>query len=194
MMQKLIDDEDRNNLIVDKILEYSNVGLIFVYSCRIAHLATLQQKVKERNSQLKTAIISYKTPDGKKMKTREQELIRNQVQKEEIDVVFGTQIIKQGFNAKPLKICIISVPQKSSILIPQIIGRTQREYKDKEEVIVVDFIDELIQQLLYQYFYKHKNFYKPIKEQSAEKKLELKKYGRKKVESKKMQLSIFENQ
>ena len=186
MITALINDDERNNLIVEQIIKYKQHGMIFVYSSRIEHLKILQDKLKEKDVNIKTGLISSKTPDGKKMKLDEQEEIRIKAQKNDIDVIFGTQIIKQGFNAKPLKICIIAVPQKSKILIPQVIGRAQREYINKDKAYIIDFIDEKIETLLFQFYYKNRNIYKKYKDLESDKKND-----RKKVETNSNQLSFL---
>lgn len=178
MIDNLIIDEKRNNLILEKIKQYTDLGRVaFVYSSRIKHLEDLQQQLKEKWPELKSGLIVNKTSDGKRLTVKQQEDIRQAANNLEIQVVFGTQIIKQGFNVKPLFACIVATPSKSNILIEQILGRSQREFKDKKEVVYVDFIDEKIKTLLYQFFYKNQKVFKRYREMShdSRKAMEIKK-------------------
>lgn len=167
MIDALVSDEARNNKVLNQIEEFAKLGkVIFVYSARIKHLETLQEALRQRCPDIKTGMIVNQNSSGKKITIEEQEAVRQSANQEETKVIFGTQIIKQGFNVRPLSVVIVATPAKSTILIEQLMGREQREYKDKDEVIYVDFIDEKIKTLLYQFFYKNKNIYKAFKEKS----------------------------
>jgi superfamily II DNA or RNA helicase len=167
MLDALIIDEERNDLIVKKIQYYlKKDATIFVFSCRIKHLEILQGLINITMPHIKTGLIVDKTTDGKKVTAAEQDEIQRKVDSQEIKVVFGTTIIKQGFNVQPLSVCMIASPQKSRILVEQIIGRAQRQFKDKERTVLVDFVDRKVKTLLYQFYYKNKKIYRKFRELS----------------------------
>ena len=178
MIEALVEDEARNLLIVNKLEYYlKKESTIFVFSCRIKHLEILQYMINQRMPHIKTGLIVDKTSDGIKISTEEQEQIQKQVDSQEIRVVFGTQIIKQGFNVRPLSVCVLASPQKSRILIEQILGRAQRQFKGKDETVFVDLVDRLIPTLLHQFFYKNRMIYSKFREKThdSRKAMEVKK-------------------
>jgi len=178
MLDALIVDEARNDLITKKIEYYlKKDATIFVFSCRIKHLEILQGIINITMPHIRTGLIVDKTSEGKKITPTEQDDIQRKVDTQEIKVVFGTTIIKQGFNVQPLSVCMIASPQKSRILVEQIIGRAQRQFKGKEKTVLVDFVDRKVKTLLYQFFYKNKKIYRKFRELSYDSReaLEIKK-------------------
>jgi superfamily II DNA or RNA helicase len=174
LLEVLIADEERNKLIVSKIDEYLEKGkTIFVYSRRVKHLEILKEMVDANNPTIKTGLIVDKTSYGKTISTKEQNIIRKECEEGKVKVIFGGDIIKRGFNVRPLSVGIMATPGKSPILIEQFMGREQREYPKKSEVVFVDFIDERIKTLLYQFFYKNRRIYKQYREMSFERKKDI---------------------
>jgi superfamily II DNA or RNA helicase len=168
LLNSVIHDEDRNQLIVDDIKEFLQEGKVIVcYSNRIEHMEILEQMVKSQLPSSKTDILASRKY-GISLRVQDQNKVRESLNNNEINGLFGGKIIEQGFDCQPLEIAILATPSKSRRLIQQVLGRAQREYPGKKQAILCDYIDEKCKILLFQFFAKNKRIYNNYQKEYVE--------------------------
>lgn len=160
LIETLIHDKKRNQLIVEDLKKYVQEGrTVICYSSRIRHMEILEKMLKKALPGVSTDILASNRY-GITLKIKDQESIKNRLRNKEIQVLNGGKIVEQGFDAPPLSVAVLATPTKSKRLILQVLGRCQREYPGKSEAILHDYIDEQCSILLYQFFNKNKRIYK----------------------------------
>jgi len=160
LIRALIHNHDRNHIIVTDVQRFVLEGrLVVVYSNRIEHMEILERMVQERMPGVRTDILASRK-NGVTLTIEDQERVREYMRSGQLDAVAGGKIIEQGFDCPPLEVAILATPTKSKRLIEQVLGRCQREYLGKKEAILVDYIDEHVRILLYQFYSKNRNLYK----------------------------------
>jgi superfamily II DNA or RNA helicase len=160
LLDCLINDKERNQLIVDDIKYFLQNGKTIVcYSNRIQHMEILETMVKEQLKNIKTDILASRKY-GVSLKIQDQDKIKESLNNMEINGLFGGKIIEQGLDCCPLEVAILATPSRSKRLVKQILGRTQREFQGKKYSILCDYIDEKTKILLFQFFSKNKVIYK----------------------------------
>jgi len=159
----LIHDADRNSLIVKDAIRFVSEGkLVVMYSNRIEHMEILERLIQEQMPGVRTDIIASRK-NGVTLTIEDQERVREAMRTRQLDAVAGGKIIEQGFDCPPLEVAILATPTKSKRLIEQVLGRCQREFLGKKQAILVDYIDEHVKILLFQFFNKNQKLYKNYK-------------------------------
>lgn len=128
-------DEDRNRLIVDRLIVNRNHRNL-VLSSRIAHLQTLQEMLLGYLPDATTELMTAKTmPRKKRRETLEK--MRNG----ELHFIFATQLADEGLDLPILDRVHLVFPTKSKRKIQQQVGRIQRKYPGKKTPVVYDYRD-----------------------------------------------------
>ena len=109
---------------------------------------------------LKTDVL-VATYDNKDLSQAEQNKIKEDFRNGKTQVLFGGPIVEQGFNVERASVVVLAAPAKSGRLIKQLLWRVQREFKDKKEAYLVDFVDKKVGVLLYQFYARNRRVYKP---------------------------------
>ncbi len=139
LMKRLIQDRQRNELIISRLIEHPN-RYNLILSDRIEHL--------ERLSQIYSLYSDdYEVIIGK-VKAKDRDNIIKRMKGGELHTIFATTLADEGLDIPNLDVIYLAFPTKSDIRIEQRIGRIQRVYPDKPEPIVYDFVDELVPRLL----------------------------------------------
>ena len=127
MITRLVEDEKRNDFVIEQILEQVKHGkCILVASERRKHLQDL--------AALLPASIAHAFYVGETSKKRKRE---REEKKEECDVLFTTyQMASEGLDIKRLNCLIMATPKKN---IEQVVGRILRKKDGKP--VVVDMVD-----------------------------------------------------
>lgn len=160
LIKALIHDEDRNRLIVEDLVSHYQAGrLVLCYSSRIEHMEILENMLKDRIPGVKTDILASRR-HGATMRIQDQELVKQKVRDQEIQVLNGGKMVEQGFDAPPLSVAVLATPTKSKRLIEQVLGRCQREFPGKSKAVLCDYVDDECKVLLYQFFAKNRKLYK----------------------------------
>lgn len=163
LIEALIHNENRNQLIVEDLKNYYLDGKIVVcYSSRIDHMHILEKMLKKAIPDVKTDILASRR-HGATLTIKDQELIKDKLRSQEIQILNGGKIIEQGFDAPPLSVAVLATPTKSKRLVLQVLGRCQREFPGKGGAILHDYVDEMTKILLFQFFNKNKRIYKDMK-------------------------------
>ena len=135
LVSLLTQDRHRNSLIVDTITQEAPGHFSLVLSDRTEHLETLRSMLAKVASQLRAEILIGTL--GKKARTE----IMNRMQNREIDVLFATQLAREGLDIVHLDRLFLTTPKRASGAIQQEVGRIMRPCLGKEEPIVFDFWD-----------------------------------------------------
>jgi superfamily II DNA or RNA helicase len=119
----------------------------------------LERMSREQIPNIRTDIIASRKY-GVTLTIEDQERTREAMRSRQLDAVAGGKIIEQGFDCPPLEVAILATPTKSKRLIEQVLGRCQRESPGKKQAILVDYIDQHVKILMYQFFNKNQKLYK----------------------------------
>ena len=165
LINALIHDEKRNQLIIDDIKEFLNSGKIIIcYSNRILHMELLQNMIKKQAPSVKTNIVASRKY-GVTLKIEDNDKTRDDLKSMKIQGIFAGKIAEEGFDCPSLSVAIMATPSKSIRLILQVLGRCQREWLGKKEAVLLDYVDEKCKILLYQFFSKNRRIYKDYKKE-----------------------------
>lgn len=135
VISKLIKDDLRNELIVSYLQRAANKGRkILILSDRIKHLETLLEMFNIQKLETVTASLFI----GDMKEDQRLEAVK-------ADVIFATQhIAKEGLDLPELDTLFIVTPFSNSNRTQQSVGRILRKIEDKQEPVVMDFIDNNI--------------------------------------------------
>lgn len=151
MIEELVNDEDRNDLIVENILQYSDEPTI-VLSQRKVHLEILREKLEGQ--------ISVRVMSGD-YSLKERQEADEALKSGEINVLLATNsLLAEGYDFKSLVNLHLVTPQKWEGKVIQQIGRVARIAEGKDHARVFDYIDIRIDVLKYQYYNRFNKVYK----------------------------------
>jgi len=160
-MKAMVNAEGRNHLIVNDIVAECKPGnACMVLVERTKHAEILTSLLKERGIRAEFHVGSVdideeqeiRTPHykGKRKKKRAipdkvREKIVEDFKAGRLQVVVATyELLKEGFNFRPLNRLFLATPMKWKGSVAQAIGRIQRTAEGKIDAIVYDYIDSLI--------------------------------------------------
>lgn len=135
--EKEIDDEKRNEMVVEDIYEknfYNDSALVF---CRdISHAQAMASKFEEKG--ISAASISSNDPKEKQMK------IKNDFKSGKIKVLCSNKLLAEGFDATNVSLIINTYITTSKVVEAQRVGRGLRlDQNDKNKIAyVVQLVDE----------------------------------------------------
>jgi superfamily II DNA or RNA helicase len=154
IVKKLIVNEERNQLIVQKIQQEAKGNFSLVLSDRLEHLNALKPMIEAALPGLRVEILTGKLPKAKR-----QELM-SEAREKKIDVLLATQLAREGLDIPHLNRLFLTYPKKSPASVQQEVGRIMRPAEGKENAVVFDFIDN--NGILYSQFRKRSTVYKQI--------------------------------
>jgi len=138
VIKKMVNDDDRNNLIVSKVLKQAEKeigkGVILVISDRKNHCEDLFRLLS--NSLFRTFLVTGSTPKDKRQYATEQ----LNAGLGEILIATG-QLIGEGFDLKHLSSIFLTTPIKYPGRLIQYVGRILRKADGKEKATIFDFDD-----------------------------------------------------
>lgn len=155
LINHLINNEERNQLMVETIKSEAQGNYSLVLSDRIEHLEILKDKLEKELPQLKVAILNGS------MKKKEREDIMNRVKAKEIHVLLATQLAREGLDITHLNRLFLTTPKRAGAAVQQEVGRIMRPCEGKSDAIVYDFWDNL-NPILRSQFWKRREVYKKI--------------------------------
>lgn len=132
--------DKRVEYIIDKIKDYGFSGdrvkgLIFV--SRIDEANELSKKFNERG--FRTAVLTGEN-NNEKIRNKLIEKLTNNKNDECLDYIFTVNVFNEGVDIPEINQIIMLRPTESPIIFVQQLGRGLRKSKDKEFVVVLDFI------------------------------------------------------
>ena len=138
LYSELVEDEMRNNLIVDDILKNFETGRnSLILTERTAHVDLLSKKLRERIPD----VIALTGKTGAKETREILQRIAELPPEKQLTIVATGKYIGEGFDEPRLDTLFLAMPISWKGTLQQYIGRLNREYKDKKEVLVFDYVD-----------------------------------------------------
>lgn len=134
-------NQKRNHLIIqDVIKEIKNEKNIIILTDRKEHIQILYNQLQYENYDIYT--MSGKTS------TKERNKIKDKLLNSQKYVLIATsQLIGEGFDLPSLNVMFITMPLSYKGRLSQYIGRLHRDYPDKTDVKVYDYVDNNIKML-----------------------------------------------
>jgi superfamily II DNA or RNA helicase len=139
MLSELTEDRERNELIVEDIIEEANndSGVCLVLSDRKAHCDELAGRLVDRGTP-----ADVLTGD---LSNRERQSIVERLNAGQVKILVATgQLIGEGFDCKSLSTLFLACPIKFSGRLIQYLGRILRPAPGKKEARVYDYVDSRI--------------------------------------------------
>ena len=138
MITSLTNNDDRNKLIVENLIECKDHHVI-VLSERVAHLQALYDSLPEELKETAYVVSNM----GKRVKDKEKRTrIYNKLGRSKSGYLFATYALaKEGLNIPPLDRVFFTTPIKDKAVVTQAIGRVARIHDGKEDALCYDFVD-----------------------------------------------------
>ena len=136
MITALTDDDERNNLIADDIIQHTRHSKdpALVVSERKAHCHALADIIRQEG-----VCVTVLTGD---LPRRKRQDIIERVHSDQVDVLLSTtQLIGEGFDCKRLSALFLATPIKTSSRLQQVVGRVLRSDTGKKIPKVYDYVD-----------------------------------------------------
>ena len=128
-----INTDVRNQLIVDKYLEFALGRRAIMFCAGVEHAHALSKTFSD--SGVPSAAIDGTTP------SRERQDILRRFSDGDLHVVSNCGVLTEGFDDPGVSAILMARPTTSSLLYTQIIGRGTRLAPEKEDCLVLDFVD-----------------------------------------------------
>lgn len=135
MISGLIRDEQRNSLLVETITKEAPGHFSLVLSDRKEHLKILKDALDISSPGLRTEILT-----GSQSHKSRVDIIER-IQNREIDLLFATQLAREGLDITHLDRLFLVTPKRAAGAITQEVGRIMRPCPGKTDSIVFDFWD-----------------------------------------------------
>jgi len=155
VIKQLVEDNARNQLIVDTIKKEAPGHFSLVLSDRVEHLEILKSMIARALPHLKVEILTGA------LKKKERNEIMQQAKNKEIDILLATQLAREGLDIPHLDRLFMTFPKKSASTVQQEVGRVMRPAEGKIDAIVFDFFD-FKHSILKSQFYKRVKVYEKI--------------------------------
>ena len=137
--QWLMEDENRNKqIIIDVVAEVANNRHPLILTERREHAIILAELIAKHK-------ISYQVLRGA-MKAKELKEAMAALENTQVLIATG-KYIGEGFDLAKLDTLFLALPISWKGLLAQYVGRIHRQFKDKERVIVYDYVDETLPML-----------------------------------------------
>ncbi|WP_445271045.1 DEAD/DEAH box helicase, partial [Streptomyces sp. DSM 41634] len=135
--QRLADDHDRNNRILEEIAEMPTDWPVLVFATSVAHAKFLAAKLKDRG--ITAASVDSATSPGERKKSID-DFRRGRVR-----VLTNYGVLTQGFDAPATRAVVVARPTYSPNVDQQMIGRGLRGPGNggKETCLILDVRDTI---------------------------------------------------
>lgn len=140
LMGELIQDEARNRLITDTIVAHAAGHFSLVLSDRQEHCMGLRWLLRAHpaGQNLRAAVIHGQLPRGRRRE------IMAQAAAGELDVLFATQLAREGLDLPRLDRLHVATPKRAAGAVEQEAGRVARPAPGKTGAIIFDYVDDLV--------------------------------------------------
>ena len=140
LISYLCEDTERNNLIIDHLVQNKNKSCL-ILSDRLNHLETLINLLPAEMKSDAVMIDGKMTTKSGKAK-REQSIEDMRTGKKKY--LFATySLAKEGLDIPRLERLFMATPQKDYAVVTQSIGRIARIFDGKKDAICYDFVDDI---------------------------------------------------
>jgi len=138
MIQKMVEDSQRNQLIINdvcKALEEKRTPIIL--TTLTSHVEILSRLLADRCKQ----VIRLVGSESAKEKRLKMESLKNISQDEPLAIVATGKYVGEGFDYPRLDTLFLALPISWKGVVAQYAGRLHREYSNKKDVRINDYID-----------------------------------------------------
>ena len=140
MMNAMIGDDKRNELIVQHVLEdWKKGNSVLITTSRVAHAQVLQDMLVEAGVE-DASVLTGEVNQGRTSTV----LIEMIIAKEIRCVVATDQIISTGANLPPLDRLHIAIPIVGELKLTQLLGRMRRKFQGKKDSCVRYYLDSKV--------------------------------------------------
>lgn len=136
ILDDLVKNPYRNELIVDVIMQNAAGNFCLVLSERIEHLLAIEKILNTRLPHARKAVIT-----GQLGKKKRQEIMEAALQGK-IDILLATQLAREGLDIPHLNRLFLVTPKRARGAVQQEIGRIMRPCAGKVDAVVFDFVDD----------------------------------------------------
>ncbi len=155
-MEAMVSASSRNNLIVEDVAAECRPGnYCMVLVERTKHAEVLTALLKARDLQCEYVVGAIDVDDGptEKGKRRKKRAIPKKVREQIVEdfkggrlqvLVATYDLLKEGFNFRPLNRLFLASPLKWRGSVVQALGRIQRTAEGKNDAVAYDYVDEKI--------------------------------------------------
>jgi superfamily II DNA or RNA helicase len=135
--QRLAEDEDRNNVLVEEIAALPPDWPVLVFATSVQHAKFLAAKLSDRD--IRSAAIDSATP------LQERRLRVDAFRTGKIRVITNYGVLSQGFDAPATRAVVIARPVYSANIYQQMVGRGLRGLRNggKESCLILDMRDNV---------------------------------------------------
>jgi len=135
LLDDIVNDQERNNLIVETIAREWQGNYSLVLSERVAHLELLYEMLKQTLPAARIEILTGKL--AKKKRTE----VMARVQDKKVDILLATQLAREGLDIVHLNKVFLTMPKRAENALTQEVGRVLRPAPGKTDAVVFDFMD-----------------------------------------------------
>lgn len=154
ILDYLVKNTYRNELITDVIAQNAANNFCLVLSERIEHLLAIEEILNTRLPHARKAVIT-----GQMGKRKRQEIMEAALQGK-IDILLATQLAREGLDIPHLNRLFLVTPKRARGAVQQEIGRIMRPCDGKVDAVVFDFVDDC--KMLLSQFRERKKVYKEL--------------------------------
>jgi superfamily II DNA or RNA helicase len=151
----LVQNERRNQLIVNTIVEHAPGHWNLVLSDRVEHLHILRELLHSALPDMRIEVLVGS------MKPRERNSVMGRVNAKQVDILLATQLAREGLDIQHLDHLYLATPKRAAGAVQQEVGRIMRPHPSKTTAVVFDFWDSQ-SPVLKQQFWKRREVYKAI--------------------------------
>ncbi|MBF0578947.1 DEAD/DEAH box helicase family protein [Erysipelotrichaceae bacterium RD49] len=150
-------DPIRNaRILADVLSAIEQDRTVLVLTKFIEHARLLAKSLRQMDPSLNLLVYA----GDPKEKAANQEKLKELADQKRVVLVGTYSSIGEGFDFPPLDTLMLALPVKSQVSISQAIGRIHRQTKAKKEVLVYDYVDEMLSMLKNMYEVRRREYKK----------------------------------
>ncbi len=156
LLGELTLDDTRNNLIIRTVAEHAPGHYSLVLSDRVEHCMALRWLLRGHpaGKELRAEVVHGEMPRGRRREIMAAAAAR------EIDVLFATQLAREGLDLPHLDRLHVATPKRAAGVVEQEAGRVARPAPGKTGAIIFDYVDDLVGTLRSQAYARRKVYEK----------------------------------
>lgn len=148
VLDDILNDQQRNELIIQTLIQECPGHRSLVLSERVDHCETLSEMLTVPG--LRDAVVHGKLPK------RKRDGIIQAMTNGNLDILFAVDLAKEGLDIPRLDRLFLVAGGRNESELEQKVGRIQRAFAGKRDAIVWDFVDEAVGVLRAQYWARRK--------------------------------------
>lgn len=140
LLEDLINCEKRNRKIISDVKEcILNLRTPLVLTNRVEHAKALAKALTDGNIAKHIVLILGNTSNKENQQRRQ--YLESIPDNESLVIVATGQCVGEGFDYPRLDTLMLTCPIKNTVNVEQYVGRISREYPNKKDIIVYDYLD-----------------------------------------------------